>query len=416
MYNFGGPPSLYEGNAPTYYPSSTRDTAVEVAVRAGDEVSNIDIRYRGERGHAVSGVITGAVEGASQQSGVSVTLTHAATGLIEAQDFVQPRDKSRSFAFYGVPDGEYELSARRGALADSAASLPRRVTVRGSDVTGLELALGPLASITGNVIIETLKEGERKPECSDKRPASVEELVITARRDDKDNKERSRQASRVDGAPNDKGEFTIFNLRPGLFRMQWHLPGESWYVRSISVIAPATGRPKVVARDAARNGIQLNQGERLTGLTITVAEGAASITGKLLPAKEGQQLPAQVRVHLAPAEPEMVDDVLRYRETLAESDGTFTLPNLPPGRYLILAKEVAETSLTEEGQRPTAWDAATRAAIKREAESANQSIELQQCRRITDYSLRVAAATTKPEPAKPEPAKSEPAKPPNKKQ
>ena len=143
----------------------------------------------------------------------------------------------------------------------------------------------------------------------------------------------------------------------------------------------------------------------MTGLTITIAEGAASITGKLLPAKEGQQLPAQVRVHLAPAEPELIDDALRYREALAESDGSFTLANLPPGRYLIFAKEATETNLSEDGPRPAAWDAATRAAVKRDAEAFNQTIELQPCRRVTDYSLRIATATIKIEPSKTEPSK-----------
>ena len=198
--------------------------------------------------------------------------------------------------------------------------------------------------------------------------------------------------SRAEAAPNDKGEFTIFNLRAGLFRINPVLPGEGLYIRSMNMIAAATGKPKVVARDAASRGVQVNQGERLTGLTITISEGAAFIAGKLLPAKEGQPLPAQVRIHLAPAEPEMKDDALRYRETLADGDGAFTLANLPPGRYLIFAKEAGETNPGDDEQRPAAWDAATRAAIKREAEAANQTIELQPCKRIADYSLRITAA------------------------
>ncbi len=392
MFSFGGPPSLYEGNAPTYYPSSTRDTAAEVTVQAGGEATSIDIRYRGERGHAVSGTLTGATEGGAQVGGISVSLTHASSGAIEAQEFVQFNDKSRSFAFYGVPDGEYDLTARRGIDADSAASLPRRITVKGGDITGIELVLAPVGSIAGNVIIETLKESERKPECNDKHQTSIEEIVIAARRDDKGGKTDERSMSRAYNSPNDKGEFTVFNLRAGLFRIQPRLPGESWYIRSMNLIAPATDKSKATTRDAARSGLQLKQGERLTGLTITVAEGAAFITGKVLPAKEGQPIPSQVRVYLVPAEAEMAEVALRYRETLVASDATFTLANLAPGRYYILAKEVSETSASEDGQRPVAWDQAARAAIRREAEAANQTVELQPCRRITDHSLRLATA------------------------
>ena len=45
----------YDNDAPTFYPSATRDSAVEVKVRGGEEAGGIDIRYREGRGHAVSG-------------------------------------------------------------------------------------------------------------------------------------------------------------------------------------------------------------------------------------------------------------------------------------------------------------------------------------------------------------------------
>src|SRR5262245_48054377 len=49
----GGGPNLlspFSEDAPTYYPSSSRDAATPVAVRAGEEIAGIDIRYRGDRG------------------------------------------------------------------------------------------------------------------------------------------------------------------------------------------------------------------------------------------------------------------------------------------------------------------------------------------------------------------------------
>ena len=47
--------SAFGTDVPTYAPSSTRDTAAEIFVRAGEETANVDIRYRGEPGHVVSG-------------------------------------------------------------------------------------------------------------------------------------------------------------------------------------------------------------------------------------------------------------------------------------------------------------------------------------------------------------------------
>src|SRR5437667_9742682 len=46
--------NAYGTDVPTYAPSSTRDDATEISVRYGEETTNVDIRYRGEAGHAVS--------------------------------------------------------------------------------------------------------------------------------------------------------------------------------------------------------------------------------------------------------------------------------------------------------------------------------------------------------------------------
>src|SRR5712692_3406459 len=53
-----GATGAYDSDAPTYFPSSTLDTAAEVTLHAGDEVTNIDIRYRDNRGHSLSGTVS----------------------------------------------------------------------------------------------------------------------------------------------------------------------------------------------------------------------------------------------------------------------------------------------------------------------------------------------------------------------
>jgi len=57
--NYYGPSeqSPFDNDIPTYAPSSTRDNATEISVRGGEEVANIDIRYRGEQGRMISGVV-----------------------------------------------------------------------------------------------------------------------------------------------------------------------------------------------------------------------------------------------------------------------------------------------------------------------------------------------------------------------
>ena len=136
--------SPYYGDVPTFHPSSTRDTAAEIKVGNGEEVSGVDIRYRGETGRVVSGKISG---GETTQAIANVVLRHAQTGAITGGTFVTPTQTQSGFAIASIPDGEYELTATRGN-PDSGEffySEPRRVTVKGADVTGIELRLTPAA-------------------------------------------------------------------------------------------------------------------------------------------------------------------------------------------------------------------------------------------------------------------------------
>ncbi|MGH9839490.1 MAG: hypothetical protein ACREEM_11975, partial [Blastocatellia bacterium] len=56
--------------------------------------------------------------------------------------------------------------------------------------------------------------------------------------------------------------------------------------------------------------------------------------------------------------------------------------------YLIIARAVPESEPADKPARPAAWDAAERAKLRKEAETANVSIELKACQRVTDYALR----------------------------
>src|SRR5215813_5627671 len=147
----------FANDAPTYAPASTRDTAAEIAVRSDQEVT-VDIRYRGEPGHFISGRVSGSVPnsaiGGIGGAGTGVLLTdidsHAMISSVTATG------EDRVFQINAVPDGEYEISALAAGApnADRAVSLPRRVTVRGADVTGLDLVLALMGSINGRVVIE----------------------------------------------------------------------------------------------------------------------------------------------------------------------------------------------------------------------------------------------------------------------
>ena len=385
----------YTGDAATYHPSSTRDTAAEVRVTGGQETVGIDIRHRGARGYAVSGTVTGG-SNFSPQSAIIISLLQASSGATEAMTLIPTMLPTRSFAFYGMADGDYYVTAMASEeKASASVSTPRRIKIKGGDVTGIELALVPLGSMAGRVTVEAL-DREAKPECKPARKPTMDEMILLARRDAKGDRPTAFLPFEflpfsMDSVPDVKGAFMIANLEPARYHIETRLPDEALYVRAITFegAAPNQAAPNQKAA-GPQNGIRLKQGERVAGLVITVAEGASGIAGKVTAANKEQPLPARLRAHLIPMEPEFATDNLRYREAIADSEGAFTFSNVAPGRYRILAREVRDSEMADDAPRPIAWDEQARELLRAEAESSGAIVELQPCRRIKDHALRFA--------------------------
>lgn len=383
-----GPISCSDAEFPTYHPSSTRDTAVEVAVTSGGEASGIDIRHRGDRGRTLSGVVSGGKE-ASSQPAASVSLFDTSAAMSAGSSYVQ-QGGARGFAFSGLPDGEYSVIARSVGDDVGLASAPRHVSLRGADVTGIELKLAPLASISGRIVVENPPDV-----CGGKGKVSLGEFTVVAIRDDLSKDDLALQQWRISASPraNEKGEFTINDVSPGHSRIEARLPGENLYVKTITTPAniPARRGAPAAANDVSRNGVALKQGDKLAGVTVTVAEGAASLRGKVVAEKTSARLPERLRLHLIPAEQKAAGDVLRYAETLVRSDSAFVLNNIAPGKYWLIARAAPDDEPGDLPVAPIAWDANERAKLRREAEALKIEVELKPCQRETDQTVRYSA-------------------------
>lgn len=384
--------NAYDGDMPTYYPSGTRDTAAELTVHAGEELTGIDVRYRGERGHIVSGLLVDSLNEASPRAiGVPISLLQAGSGSTEASTFIIANESKHSFALNGVADGEYTLMAVRGVAGTGEAVLAmRKISVHGADVTGVELKLEPLGALSGTVLLEP----PPKAECKDRHSSTLEEIIITARPDEKEKPEENTLPMlfrRSVGVPNNKGEFKLSSLRSGSYRLNVQLPGDDWYVRSLvlpgSAPAPTRAKPAPQSKATPPGSFTLKSGERITGLAVTVGQGAAGLRGRVAPATEGASLPARLRVYLVPAETESAAELLRYMEAEVERDGVFTLSRIAPGHYWMLARAVAANENEGAERRPLALEASERDKLRREAESAGSKIDLQPCQRLADYVL-----------------------------
>jgi hypothetical protein len=138
--------------------------------------------------------------------------------------------------------------------------------------------------------------------------------------------------------------------------------------------------------------VLLKAGGRIEGLTFTIAEGAAAVSGKVVAASESEKLPTKLRVYLVPMEKERADDLLSYAQTQIWNDDTFSFRNLAPGRYWLLTKEISNEETLQTAPRRLYWDAAGRAALRKEAEAASAVVELRHCQQLKEHRLRHLAA------------------------
>ena len=390
-FSFAGA-SAYDNDAPTYYPSSTMETAADVTVTAGGEATAIDIRYREHRGHSIGGSVSVSAGPAPQV--ISVILTRS-NGVAESTAVVMGgRDH---FGFDSLLDGDYLVTAvgnagnpaLGGAEGMSASvSQPKRVTVRGADVSGITLVIEPLASIAGRVAIESLQDPKQKAGCKDIRPTPIEGTVLSTQDERKETTPDPMigpLGGFMESTPNEKGEFVIGLVRPGVQRLNIEVPAEHLYVKSMLLpSADPNGKPI----DTAKTGLKLKSGDKIKGLLVTLAEGAAALSGKVVVDPDNKPPATKMRVHLVPAEPESTDEVLRYSESEVAADGSFSFAHLAPGKYWLVGRETPDEEKTEADHKPLAWDPAGRTALRFEGDATKKVVELTQCNMVTDYKLK----------------------------
>jgi len=137
-----------------------------------------------------------------------------------------------------------------------------------------------------------------------------------------------------------------------------------------------------------RDGLTLTSGEHVSGLSVTIAEGAAKLSGHISTVL-GQPLSPSVRIYLVPAEQEAAENILRFYEARPEINGIFALDYIAPGKYWIVVRPVEVNN--PGATKPVRQDAILRAKVFREAEVQRKTVTLKPCEEVADFEIPAVA-------------------------
>ena len=393
-------PRFLSDRVRTFYPSSNRAGATEVTVRAGDDIANADISFKGEAGFRISGAVIG-VPSHKLSPWTRVELYQAGMSSPDRSSTVQFKGDASTFRFEALEDGEYQLVATSWERDDQDTSERVTVRVRGADVSGVRLELQPTSTLTGRIEARAPKPDEACQAAADGKappPLRLGEMVVRARRVDA----KFYRAWTV--RPKSDGEFTVKGLGGGVYRFALDLGDDDAFIERLDRPAtpPATPAKGVASAQAAsrtegpspfaRDGLSVTRGQSVKGVRFVVARGAARVRGRIAPAKEGEPLPSRARVCLVPADPKQKDDVVHYFEVEVERDGTFDVRNVAPGEYFVATRTFPGDDRPDLEIFPAAWDPKERAALRDSAEKAGVRVTLSPCQRLESAVITLTPA------------------------
>jgi hypothetical protein len=234
-------------------------------------------------------------------------------------------------------------------------------------------------------------EESKAAECTDKRRPLFNEMLVSAWHNDNQAAKEMPQFIWSFGAPvapDADGNFAMRNLAPGEYYFIARFAAKYWFLQAIALAPAPTAGAKVASKptDTTRVWTNIKPGDRLTGLTVTLAQGAASLRGQLV-LGEGEKVPEKLFVFLVPVERERAEDLLRFYASPMAPDGKIALNNLAPGRYWVLTQIATDDTSAPLTKLRLPHESETRAKLRREAEALKTEIEFKPCQNVVDFQL-----------------------------
>ena len=317
------------GYAPVYYPgtfSASQATVVKVGV--AEERTGVDFQMSLVATAKVEGTVV-APDGVKRDSlAIQVIDTNPVGPMMEF--FRRATTTSDgSFTLSGVPPGHYTLAVRGQApgrppaapsranplfVAQPALWAMAEITVDGQDVSGVTLTLQPGMTLSGRIQFEGTSP-----------PPDITRLRV------------SLFAVQVPGEvnlgvapipPEPSGAFTMQGVTPGRYRLHAVIPSPrpdpTWQLKSSTVNGRDTLDFPVDFRQSSDDAV------------ITFTDKVSELSG-LVQDAAGRPAPEYHVIVFASDKTYWTPQSRRIRSVRPSADGKYTLTNLPPGEYSIVA-------------------------------------------------------------------------------
>ena len=299
----------------TFYPSAANTSSAGVVeVAAGQDLAGVDIRLlrtgpSAARGFTVSGVVIGTPDNGRAtvmlRSGESAGQYNNGRGVQAGED--------GKFSISGMQPGYYSAAASYSSGKAILQSHTMEFHLESADETGLQLTLAPGEELTG------------KLELVGDAPAGQAEKH-TVRLEAAGGGNQFGQGGPPAAEVQQDGVFQFNGVPPGKFKAVVEPMPENGYLKEVSVDGKAV--PDRV--------LDFTQGVGGSRLKITVGRDGGQISGKVL-GKDGEPVIGLVTILFGTDAKHMDED-----NSSIVRDGKFSLKSIRPGKYRIVAIDIAE--------------------------------------------------------------------------
>lgn len=295
-----------------FYPDVTDQAkATVVEVSEGSEANNIDITVgRASQTFSVSGQLVD--ENGQPPPNLRLGVQRQVGQRIEYMNSSTMANNRGEFIFEGLVPGKYIVFVL-GTPSNNLRVEPVTFEISDHDVTGLTVKLTKGASITGTVILEN---GDKALFA---RLTQVQLRGFASVPVEGGGTFGSSSVSPI--GPD--GSFYLSGLPPGLVNIMFSAPGSPFPPKGFTI--------SKIERDGVFNprGVEIKQGEQLTGVRVFVAYGTAAIRGVVT--SENGSLPQNSRIFVRISKP--ADQFSNMRPAIVDERRHFLMDGLPAGSF-----------------------------------------------------------------------------------